>query len=72
MDAIDTLYTTEEATILAIEAGADIILFAAEPGRAVSALSSLKYAVESGRISPERIEESYLRVKNLKEGIALP
>ncbi len=66
MDAIDTKYSTEEATVLALEAGADLILFAAEPERSRSALQAVAKAVESGRLTKERITESYLRIQKIK------
>lgn len=68
MDAIDKTYSTEEATILALEAGADLILFAAEPERVRSAQQAVVRAVESGRLSRERVTESYLRIQKLKMG----
>lgn len=73
MDAIDLFYSLEERIRLAIEAGVDIILFGnnlrhqPEQGRRVhAAISSL---VRNGAISPERIAESWTRIRALKAAI---
>ncbi len=69
MDAIDTFYDTNTASIEAIKAGADIILFAAEPARVETAVAAVITAVQNGTLSEERINESYTRIEKLRQGI---
>ena len=62
MDAIDKYFgTTEEAAILAVKAGVDILLYTsiANPKKAHTAIVN---AVNSGEISIERINESVKRI----------
>lgn len=63
MGAIANRYGTEEAAILAIEAGADLLMMPPEPEKAIQAVCA---AVESGRIAPERIQASVERVWHAK------
>ncbi|OPZ90649.1 MAG: putative lipoprotein YbbD precursor [candidate division TA06 bacterium ADurb.Bin417] len=70
MGAVSRLYSFEEAVVRALDAGSDILLFAnyftpdreapARAGRAILA------AVRAGRLSPERIDQSYQRVLRFK------
>ena len=53
-----------ESAVKAIEGGADILLL---PIDAKEAINSIFKAVESGRISVSRIEESFNRIINEKE-----
>lgn len=66
MGAITQQYSPEEAAIVAIEAGVDIVL---DPADYVSAFEAVVSAVESGRISMARIDESVSRVLELKKKI---
>ncbi len=63
MGAIANQYSPEEAPILAIEAGADIILMPVDPEVAIRSVCD---AVVSGRISPERILASVQRIWKAK------
>ena len=63
MGAISTAYPADEATIMAVEAGCDIILCPADFEKAYKGLMK---AVKSGRITEERIDESILRILRLK------
>lgn len=63
MGAISSVYSPDEAAILAIEAGCDIILC---PMDFEMASEGLMEAVKSGRITEERIDESVLRILRLK------
>jgi beta-glucosidase len=58
MEAITRHYGAGEAAVLAFEAGADLILM---PADADAALVGLEEAVESGRISGERLQASIER-----------
>lgn len=63
MGAIANRYGSNEPPVLAVEAGADILLMPAHPEGAIQAVCA---AVESGRISPERIRASVERIWNAK------
>ena len=69
MQAVSDRWGAGEAAVLAIEAGADMALYSGENG-AIEAAIALAEAVRSGRISEERIAESYTRVVGLKGRIA--
>lgn len=66
MGAITQQYAPEEAAVMAIEAGADIIL---DPADYPAAFEAVVTAVESGRIPESRIDESVDRVLKLKKRI---
>jgi beta-N-acetylhexosaminidase len=68
MSAIARQYSAEEAAVLAVEAGADVILMPASPARAVDGIVA---AVESGRISEQRIDASVRRLLETKEDMGL-
>lgn len=68
MRAITDGYGAGEAAILAVEAGADIILAPADIGITVDALEE---AVLSGRISRERLNASVKRILEMKARIGL-
>ena len=63
MSAITEYYTPEEAAVLAIEAGADMILM---PEDFEAAYNGLLTAVREGTISEERINESLKRIYRIK------
>ncbi|MBE0645354.1 MAG: glycoside hydrolase family 3 [Bacteroidetes bacterium] len=71
MKAITDKYGLETAIEKAVNAGADILLFANntftfDPDIAQKAFTTLKSLVASGRITPARIEASWQRIMNLK------
>lgn len=63
MGAITEEYTIDEAVVKAITAGVDMILMPKDPAAAHTAILS---AVESGKISAERIDESVQKILTLK------
>ena len=63
MSAITEYYTSEEAAVMAIEAGADMLLMPEDFEAAYNALLS---AVQEGTISEERIDESLERIYRIK------
>lgn len=63
MDAIKENCSSEDAAVMAVEAGCDMLLM---PEDYSAALAGLKSAVESGRISEERINQSVKRILSLK------
>lgn len=56
----------QEVCVLAVEAGADILLMPQDPAAAIEAVEK---AVQSGRISPQRIEASLERIWHAKQKI---
>lgn len=70
MDAIDLFYSLEERIRLAIDAGVDIILLGNNlrhtPGQGRRVHAAIMELVRSGDISPERIAESWARIRTLK------
>ncbi|HTL89612.1 MAG TPA: glycoside hydrolase family 3 N-terminal domain-containing protein [Leptolyngbya sp.] len=64
MGAIANRYGTEEACVLAVEAGADILLMPLEPEKAILAVCK---AVEEDRISRDRIQASVERIWRAKQ-----
>ena len=63
MGAITEYYTSEEAVIMAVEAGADMLLM---PDDFESAYNALLTAVRDGTISEERVDESLERIYRIK------
>ena len=70
MDAIDTNWQSDEASVKSIMAGADIVLFAAEPEKVITAIDTVINATKSKAISEERITKSYERIMILKSEIS--
>lgn len=70
MDGVGKGYGVEESTVLAVKAGADIIL---KPGDVARAIDAVVKAVESGDIARARVEQSARRVLELKarSGVAV-
>lgn len=66
MGAITQQYSPEEAAIVAIEAGCDIIL---DPADYPSAFEAVVDAVESGRISMDQLNDRVDRILALKKSI---
>ncbi|MGC9524340.1 MAG: glycoside hydrolase family 3 protein [Limnospira sp.] len=69
MGAIANRYSLAEASVLAVEAGADILLMPEDPEVTIKAVCE---AVEAGRISPERIQMSCDRIAYMKGKISPP
>ena len=75
MKAISDGYGLETAIEKAVNAGADILLFANntytfEPDIAEKAFKTLKSLVAAGRITPSRIDTSWRRIMALKSRLA--
>ncbi|AFZ29320.1 Beta-N-acetylhexosaminidase [Gloeocapsa sp. PCC 7428] len=66
MGAIANRYGTEEAAVLAVEAGADILLMPLEPEAAIQAVCE---AVARDRVSEDRIRASVERIWHAKQQI---
>ena len=69
MGAIANRYGVNEAPVLALEAGADILLMPLDP---VGAIAAICEAVENGRITPERIQASVERIWRAKFKVCSP
>lgn len=63
MGAIADRYGTDEAAVLAVVAGADIVLMPTDP---VSAIKAISHAVQTGRIPLEQIHASLKRIWQAK------
>ncbi len=66
MGAVTAEYSSAEAAVKTLEAGADLILMPADFREAYSGVID---AVKSGRISEERIDESVIRILKIKQEI---
>jgi beta-N-acetylhexosaminidase len=75
MGAVAATYGTAEAAVLALGAGADILLIGADVGRPpaerVEAMDRVTEAVRSGRVPLARLDAAVLRVLRLKERFGL-
>lgn len=63
MDGVGKGYGVAESSVLAVQAGADVLL---KPGDPTQAINAVLAAVERGEIARERIDQSVRRVLDLK------
>src|SRR5437660_5014656 len=68
MGAIVAKYGAGEATVRAFLAGSDLLLMPADPDSAMAAMTA---AVATGRITPQRLEQSVRRVLEIKRRLGL-
>ena len=68
MGAIVAKYGAGEAAVRAFEAGSDLLLMPADPD---SAIASMLVALQTGRITPARLDASVRRVLEIKRGLGL-
>lgn len=68
MGAIAQEYTSADCAVMALDAGVDILLM---PEDYAAAFEGVVQAVEEGRLSMERIDESVARVLELKDQLGL-
>ena len=68
MGAVDRTFPSGEASVLAVLAGADVILIPRDVGDAIQAIAS---AVQSNRIEEKRIDRSVSKLLRLKEEMGL-
>jgi beta-N-acetylhexosaminidase len=68
MDAVDTRYTPEDASILAVKAGVDLIAIGANAGEAIQsrAMQAVVNDVRSGEIDEAQIDASVRRIISAK------
>lgn len=72
MKALTKNYSSEEIPVRALIAGADILLYCNEFDKPPIALEALQKALKDGRISAQRVEESFQKVMNLKKKSLAP
>jgi beta-N-acetylhexosaminidase len=68
MGGIAKGFSVGDASVLALEAGADVLLMPQDPEAAINAVAA---AVRSGRISQKRIEASVMRILTAKAHVGL-
>jgi beta-N-acetylhexosaminidase len=68
MQGLASMFDTAEASVRAIEAGSDVLLM---PRKAEEAINGVLAAVESGRITRQRLDESVAKVLAAKAGLGL-
>jgi beta-N-acetylhexosaminidase len=68
MEGVGKGYTTEQSSVLAVQAGADILLKPTDPTRAINAVVD---AVEHGEISRARIDSAARHILELKARVGL-
>lgn len=66
MGAVQNLYSSGEAAVMAVEAGADLLLM---PENFQEAYETLLNAVKEGQISEDRIDLSMMRIAVMKAGL---
>jgi len=67
MNAISEHYGTVEAAVMAVEAGADLVLISHRLDRQIGAIEAIERAVREGRLTEARIDASVERLLALKE-----
>ncbi|MEO1520995.1 MAG: glycoside hydrolase family 3 N-terminal domain-containing protein [Cyanobacteria bacterium J06633_2] len=67
MGAIADHYGKNEAAVMAIEAGADVVMMPLDP---VGVVDAVEHAVETGRLSSQRIQDSVERIWWAKQRVA--
>lgn len=67
MGAISKNYGLAEAAVISFQAGSDLILVVRGYDNEVSVAEALKNAVQSGKVSQARLDESVYRILKLKE-----
>ncbi len=66
MDAIDTTWPHEEASLLSLQAGADLILYAAEPEKVGSAIAHVDAARHDNELTEDDFTAKIERLQSLK------
>ncbi|MFO8030418.1 MAG: glycoside hydrolase family 3 N-terminal domain-containing protein [Cyclonatronaceae bacterium] len=71
MDAIDKNWGAGEAAVMAVKAGADIIMATGTAGQQAETFEALYKAYQDGEISEDRLDESVLRILRIKHKYGL-
>lgn len=69
MGALQSNYKNADLAVLAVKAGNDILMYVSTFSKQQEAYEAVLAAVQSGEISEERIDESVVRILNLKKEI---
>lgn len=67
MRAITNNFNIGQAAVTSVKAGSDIILVAHDYDNVLTTINALKKAVEQGKISEDRIDQSVARIIKLKQ-----
>lgn len=67
MKAITDHYGIAQAAVQSVKAGSDVILVAHDPAKVIAVIEALKAAVAANEISEQRIDESVMRIIELKK-----
>lgn len=67
MKAITNHYGIAQAAVQSVKAGSDVVLIAHDPANTIAVIDALKAAVESNKISEQQIDQSVMRIIELKE-----
>lgn len=70
MQAITDHYGIDQAPVLALQAGCNLLCYRSEE-RTLQAIESIKKALESGQLTQEYLMESILRVREVRKTISL-
>ncbi len=66
MDAIDTQYSVEDASVMALNAGCDMLLVCHGYENAVNTINNIVSAVENGTLSEDRLNNAVYKILKLK------
>jgi len=66
MESITAYYSEDQAAAVAVEAGSDLLMGASTPADVASMIQGIKQAIDSGKISQQRIDDSVRRILMLK------
>ena len=69
MKGVADHYDVEDRTIMALQAGADMLMFCHSPEVQMAALETVYRAVDGRIVKESRIEESYQRIQELKRSL---
>lgn len=72
MHAIASGFTPERSAVMAVAAGADLVLFSHQAVKLRAALQGLQQALDAGHLDPARLEDSLRRVERLRARVARP
>ncbi|MDQ6781737.1 MAG: glycoside hydrolase family 3 protein, partial [Candidatus Eremiobacteraeota bacterium] len=66
MHAIESGFAPERSAVMAVAAGADLVLFSHQSAKLRTALQALQRALDEGELDPAQLEDSLRRVERLR------
>jgi beta-N-acetylhexosaminidase len=69
MGAISETYSPQQAALLALKAGADLLLYCHTPSHLPACLETVRRALDKGEISASRIRRSLARIRRFKKNL---